>query len=273
MPDVFPPLPDELKSDIWKKKKSKLAPATGIGEELKGVEKTYAGIKQRAITPLTTAFGPDEMEGAIKEAKAEFPNIEKTRKALLEFAKFATKKAGEAKKSAVFPKETRMLIEKMAEAAGNLAVAIRDTPDRWVKQGEEQLKHYDADVVLKNKMVDAVHTALLKHARAAEALQKQITDILKEAVTLAKGGQIREGKIKVNDAAKLLPEIDKLIKACEDDSKEWRTDKTKLSKADNLKLVPKANEIMQANKQVHTIRKSSDEAIRKVLEVLAKLPG
>jgi hypothetical protein len=274
MADSFPAYPDVLKYETWDKKKALLTPETGIGKELKALKPVFDKVPGNKITILKLAAGPDELQEAIKEVKGYWPAITAAREALQKFSSFAGKKAAEAKKSKTFPAKSRELIEEMSNAASNLATAIRDTPDRWMKDAEKKAADYST---LRDKKMKLIDETLQK----SEAIRKRsdeekaaIEERLSECDDLVKAGQITPGKLKVRDAANLLATLVELVKESEDASKVWRTDKTvAFSKADSLVSKPKSDAIMTNNKAVMTNKKEAETKLKEIVKTLGAQRG
>jgi hypothetical protein len=274
MADEFPAYPEVLTYENWDRKKATLTPETGIGKELKALKATCAKIPVVKIKVLKMAAGVEEVQKALQEVKGYWPTITTARDALLGFSRLASKKAAEAKKSKTFPSKSRELIEAMADAALNYATAIRDTPDRWLKEAQKRAEAYAGLRDKKFKLIDETHVKMENHRKAAEKVNKQLEDRVSEASDLAQAGQINPAKLKIKAAADLLAALTDLLKKCEADSKVWRTDKTvALSREDSLVATEKSNAIMNNNKAVKKFKEDAEKVLKDLVKTLGAKRG
>lgn len=268
----IPMLPEELTYAGWDRGKAKLTPPTGVGAELKKVEAAYKAMKINTLNGLASAGGPRGVARGVKDIETLWPKVEATRKALKDLEKLAKSKAAEAKKSRTFPKRSRELLERIAAQADAYQLTLRDTPDRMKREAEAYLGDYEDRKRRKFELTTGTHEALKKHKAAADKAEADVTSLCKAALLAAKGGDGDAAKQHVLAASKELRTLDKLVKACEDDSKVWRTDKSgNLDDDDSKPLIPHANGIMTINKEVRKITRTAEESVRKVHDAVAKL--
>jgi len=267
-----PELPNQLTYAYWDKGKAKLTPSTGVGGELKKVEAAYKNMKIRTINSLAAAGGPKGVAKAVKDIESLWPKVEATRKSLKDLEKLAKVKAAEAKKSKTFPKKSRTLLDEIASQADLYQLTLRDTPDRMKREAEAYLADYDQRKQGKYDLTMGTHDKLKKHKATADKADVEITRLCKAALLASRNGSHDEAKAHVHNATKELEKIDKSLKACETDSKIWRTDKSgNLDDDDSKVLIPHANGIMTINKEVRAVQKKSETTIKQVHDAVAKL--
>ncbi len=120
----LPALPQVLTYNHWNSKKSKVPPTpeTGIGKALKKVEEQLKKSKCSNLDSLEnlgkadklkTKKGTDDLANAIKAAKKEVVELRPLIDATKDLWQLLKDKAVEAKKSSIFPKASRELIEAM----------------------------------------------------------------------------------------------------------------------------------------------------------------
>lgn len=265
----FPNYPAALTYKNWDKKKSKLTPTTGLGKELKKLEKEFENVPTKTVRKLEDATSPSEIKDAADAVKAAFPKIEAYRKVLFTFSKTADKVAKDIGKKKTFPKASLKLITEMSTAASQFATAIRDYPDALHKKATADAKDYDKRLAKKIDDTKTTHAALKKHHSNAEKVKTDILETVEKAKDLMDGNQVDSGKKLLANGAKELKKLDKLVKACETDSKAWRTAKSDLSGEDMKELAPLATEIMKSNKAVVAAKKDAEDAIKQVLKAFA----
>jgi hypothetical protein len=262
----FPGFPKALEKATWESGRAKLTPSIGITEELVEIKKSFGKIKQDVFEALEKPKSAEEMEVAFKKAKTEFAaSVKPYHDDLLKFARFAEKKAAEAKKSATFPGASRKLIEAMANTASDFAVAVRDAAGNMQKAGEKAL----AERVTAIQRYGQIRTKALEAATGYEvqfkALEKQMDGLAKtiekaaaDAVAASKAGNLPNAakagqeatkafdgaKRVAADAAKLY---DKLSSdASITDSRQIKPDRFKLVQADVAQFGDKWNKTVDS---------------------------
>jgi DNA repair exonuclease SbcCD ATPase subunit len=266
----FPSAPAApLTYEAWDKGKAALTPETGVGKALKKVAEAWKKMSPAAFIDMNSASGPDEFETAKQSMTKAMPDLIATNKALDELQKLASAKAKEGEKSRTFPDKSVKLLKSIAEEAGKLSDLLREYPGEAENNARKTLDGFEQRVQHKIQLVERSLEAVKQNDKTSKEIEKSLTESLKAAVVQAKTDR-NAAKEKVMLALKQVATMEQLVKSCETETSEWRTDKSTVDKKTKDLLADKGIEIMKIRKEVDARAKKAKESVIKVHGIIGK---